>query len=972
MKPSIASTRSPGSPRCAPLLVLLALPLLVTACPKRAPDPVAAAPGQAPLDRALALMERSRDDLTLPRADQARYTLPTRYGVIDAVLARPLSLPSLGASLGDALDAAAGPGPILDALAPLSPATGEDPLDAEPERSRHVAGLPLPSELIASPRWAVRTQHLPAPWPAAIAELALLLEELDAASSGWDRRGAGPTRPDRAAEEFFIDATTGTYRFMTHPVGVQLEFLEHARTVDIGAMERAARRLLEAAMRWEPQLAAVTDQISAGDGPLIQLDTALGRIVVGSLGKDTFGRAILTIDPGGDDSWVANAGSNAGLPGRAALALDLGGNDTYDSRDPHSQGAGFLGVGVLIDLGDGDDTYNAPTHCQGAGFLGVGVLWDGGGDDRYTSEGFSQGAGTLGVGLLIDVAGNDTLASGSRSQGFGSTGGLGALIDLAGNDQRRIGLPGANPFGPAGGGGQGAGFGTRPLPWDEDVALHGGVGLLYDRAGDDVYFGRAFAQGAAWFASLGLLLERSGNDRYTGEQHSQAAAAHLAAALAQDAGGLDTWSGTRHVQAAASDRSVAILDDRGVESDGYRLGPTGPASAQSRFSGQALVRQAHALAILSDAGGDDIHQTRGDALGTGLPAAQPGRDGLAILLDLGGADAYEAHNPPEGTNPTEGATWFSGLMGVGMDLDLAAEGLLPDPGWSPWVPPDTAGFAWSGSRDPSPWPEDDAGDLAGDAGARWRAADAIFTAWLDAPPPPEAESIQQILALARSDRDPRVQRRAGLALLAAGDVRGVDAIVTSLPFRAGDNDPGAPAGSIVGTLQAITGQEIDVDPRAWRLWWNEHRETFDAARIGPWLLLERARLAGEGGDFTRMQALCDQAADTAAGNRILLDRLGALTGTWAATLANPESHRTHDPTTAAALAHQAVRWSPDAGARDWVTLTWALLQIGQEDLARLSIEKATLADPDGRRVNALRRAMGLEPPRPTQESPAPR
>jgi hypothetical protein len=942
-------------------LVGLALVVVLAACPKRGPELVAAPPGEAPLDRALALMERERASLALPQADEARYTLPTSYGVIDAVLAEPLSLPSLGAALGLALDAADEPRAIFDALSTLSPAVDGESAEAEPVGSRHIAGLPLPSELIASPRWAVRTQHLPAPWPEAIGELALLIETLDAASSSWDRRGAGPTRPDRAAEEFFIDAETGQYRFMTHPVGVQFEFLEHARSLDVGAMEHAALELLEAARAWQPRLDAVADQLAVSDGPLLQVDTALGRIVVGSSGRDTYGSAILAIDPGGDDNWVANAGGNAGMPSRAALALDLGGNDTYDSPDPHAQGAGFLGVGVLVDLGEGADRYSGPSHCQGAGFMGVGVLWDGGGDDRYTAEGFAQGAGTLGVGLLVDVSGNDQFAAGSRAQGFGSTGGLGALVDLGGADQRRVGLPGIDVFGPAGGGGQGAGFGTRPLPWDRDVALHGGVGLLYDRAGDDVYFGRGFAQGAAWFESLGLLLERGGNDRYTGEVNCQGAAVHLSAALAQDMAGLDTWSGTRRVQASATDRAVAILDDRGPEADGYRIGPTGPASASGWFSGQALVRNSHALAILVDAGGDDIHQVVGDALAVGVPAARSGRDGLAILLDLGGTDAYEAKGSTEGTNPSEGATWFSGLVGIGMDLDMAADGFIPEPGWSPWRAPSQAGFTWSGSREPTTWTTQEAGSPEGDPAARWTWARAMFETWLEDQPAPDSDVLVPMVELARADRDPRVQRQAGLALLAAGDPRGIDAIVTSLPFRAGDNDPSTPAGSIVGTLQAVTGVEIEIDPRAWRLWWNEHRDGFDAkTRLPPWQLLERARLAGERGDLERLGEMCDQAADSAAGNRILLDRLGALTGAWARVLVTPESHRSHNPPLAAELARRAVRWSPDAGARDWVTLTSALLQLSEIDLARRAIEKATLADPDGLRVNALRHQMGLD------------
>ena len=37
-------------------------------------------------------------------------------------------------------------------------------------------------------------------------------------------------------------------------------------------------------------------------------------------------------------------------------------------------------------------------------------------------------------------------------------------------------------------------------------------------------------------------------------------------------------------------------------------------------------------------------------------------------------------------NPSDGATWFAGRIGIGMDLDAAAKGHLPDMGWSPWSP----------------------------------------------------------------------------------------------------------------------------------------------------------------------------------------------------------------------------------------------------------------------------------------------
>lgn len=947
--------------------LLLAGVLLLPGCRPKAPELLPPPPGQAPLDKALALAERDRADLSLPRAAEAGYTIPTRLGPVDAVLADPLALPSLGEQVGAALDAASTPRELFAALAPLDPIGADDvtappPLPRAPEvGSRHRVGAELPSEIVASPRWPVRTAHLPAPWPEAVAELMVLLEELDRESEAWDVRGHGPTRPNRAAEEYFVDAETGAYRFLTHPVGVQLEFLPHAAGLDLAAMQDAAARLLDAALRWAPKLQEAAASLPTGEGPLLQLQTALGPVILGNPGPDRFeGDALLVIDPGGADAWTGGAGSNVGVPGRAALALDLGGADTYTSQRPHSQGAGFLGVGVLVDAGPEADQYLAPGQAQGAGFMGVGVLWDAGGDDGYGAGGFAQGAGTFGVGLLVDVAGNDTWAAQGRAQGFGSTGGLGALLDLDGNDQRRVGDGGADRFSPEGGGGQGAAFGTRPFPWTEDVALHGGVGLLYDRAGDDAYAARAFAQGASWFLGLGMLLERGGRDRYTAEQWSQAAATHLSAALLQDTAGNDIYSGTHHVQAAAADRSVAILDDRGGAADGYRLGAIGPASgSNSGRSGHAWVRQARALAVAADDGGDDVRRAARDALGVGVPAEDEGRDGLALLLDLGGTDQYELQVVPAGANPADGATWFDGNLGVAQDLDPAADALLPIAGWSPWSAPDK-GFSWDGTREPAPRVAPPAGDPQGDPAARQIWLTALRATWLREPPAEDAAELDTVRVLSGTDRSARVRRAAGLALLAAGQVEGLDAVVDSLPFVSTDNDPALAAGSLVGSLQALTGAELGFDAREWKLWWQDHRgDGRVAARLPGWRLLERARLESAAGDPRAAAALSDQALDASGGDPIIRRLAGSLVGSWAAVLADPESHRLYDPEAAADLARRALQWDP-GDARHFVTLARALLGVGDEALAKRVVLQGGLADPDDPEIQALRRRLGLD------------
>lgn len=947
------------------VIVAAVLCLLATACPKKPPELVPPDPGAAPLDALLALAERTRDDLSLPDAQDAGYTVPTAFGPIDRALSDPLSVPSLGASLGDALDAATTVGDIMRALDPVDPAGPSPSLYqgalAAPPGSRRIVGLPTPSEVVSSPRWPVRTQHLPAPWPEAIAELATLLESVDERSEGWDLRGHAPTRPDRAAEEYFVNGETGEYRFLTHPVGVQLEFLKHAASLNQGAIRADAVAVLEAAQRWAPLLRAAAADLPASEGPLLQLETALGSVILGSLSEDDYDEdALLIIDPGGNDRWTAGAGSNVGVPSRVALAVDLGGADSYTARRSHSQGSGFLGIGVLLDAGPEGDRYLALNQTQGAGFMGVGILWDAGGDDTYSAGGFAQGAGTFGIGLLVDTDGNDVAAAQDRSQGFGSTGGLGALIDWAGDDQRRLGTIGEALMGPGGGGGQGGAFGTRPFPWTMDVSLHGGVGLLYDRAGNDSYFGRGFSQGAAWFLSLGLLLERGGRDRYTAAEWSQGAANHLAVGLLQDVGGSDIYSGTKYVQAVAADRSVGILDDRGGDSDGYRLGSIGPGTSSAARAGMSWVRQSGALALMVDDGGDDVRRASMEALGTGVRSAREGHDGLAVLLDLGGTDTYELNVTPVGTNPADGATWFFGEIGVGQDLDLAGDGLLPLPGWSPWPADADPGFSWNGSTDPTPLASAPAGNSAGTPEQRQKYAVAVRERWLETPPETEDLDLATLRTLAGTDRSVRVRRAAGLALLAGEDVLGLDAVVDSLPTRTAENDPDLPAGSLISRLQALTGMSIDFQPAEWKRWWQEHRgDGRVASRLPAWRLLERARLVSGRGDPAAALILCEQALDTSGGDPVIRRFAGTLVGSWGAILANPESGRLNNPELATDLARRALQWDP-GGTRHFVTLSRALEALGDLDLARRAAKQGAVIDPDDPEVRAMRRRLGLE------------
>lgn len=937
--------------------LLLGITVAAVGCPRRGEAPAPnITPPPSPLQRALVLAGAESHDLTLPAAQEAGYTIATAYPVIDAVLAAPLAAGPWADALGGRLDAAPDTAALATALRILSPGgTTVQDIEAAPEKEAGFvrSDLPSPVDAITSPRGAIRTEHLRPVVLEALTDLAARLEAVHIASQDWDLRGGPPRLPPRPPEDYFIDPTTGRYRFGTHPNGVQREFLPNGIHLRHEAMTRAATDLLIAGQGWASRLRAdlavqlkdeararkpgapVPPQEDSG-GPLLHLETTLGAIVVGGRGIDRHsGDALLTIDLGGDDVWTNNAGSNFGIKGAAALALDVDGNDRYQSVRPHAQGAGFAGVGLLLDAGSGADGYFAGVHAQGAGFYGVGILWDEGGDDAYQAEGFAQGAGTFGTGLLIDGGGNDEAIVRGRGQGFGSTYGLGALLDLGGNDQRRLGLPGRDRDDPDGGIGQGAGWGTRPYPWQDDVALHGGVGLLYDRAGSDTYYGRAQCQGSGWFLGLGMLLERSGDDRYLGEERSQGSGAHLAAGLLIDSAGGDAYTGVQSVQGSADDRAFGLLWDRGSDGDGYSVGPGSGQQGLGR-DGQGFARRARALGILVDDGGDDAYTADRDAMGEVLVPARPDVPPHGLFFDLGGTDTYEKAARRPGNNPADGAAWSSEDLAAGIDTTADYVG-FPTTG----IP---NSFASVGPEVPVVVPAP-AGVTA--ASAAYAQAEAALRAVIgdgESPEPTEEPIVST---------DVRVRRlRAKVALL-GGDRTAVQTLIDTFDRRTEDHS-GRAGATLPGWLEAATGVQLGWDRTDARALWREAREGADiAGRLPSLRALERARLAADDLDAGAMLEQLEQAvADAVASDSIVQARAARMAGAWARIHADPEAS-VHDPKLARALAEAVLRWDP-RDVRAFVDFAWATLSLGDLEFCRSALEKVALADPDHLELEVLR------------------
>lgn len=427
----------------------------------------------------------------------------------------------------------------------------------------------------------------------------------------------------------------------------QLLFAQPQATRGIGAMrasmslDRAAllaafAGLLDLAERMPTALTAVTPAAPAPEALRAKVEggisawarTTSGFIVAGDNGSNRYDMAglVAVFDSGGDDRYVWNDT----LAPAVQLVVDAAGNDRYQSNRG-GPGSGWLGIGVLVDRA-GDDRYRAVLGGCGAGVFGFGALVDSGGNDAYHCDAWALGAGLYGGGIAVDDGpGGDLYLSQILSQGAGGPGGVGTLIDGGGDDLYRAnGLVDSAYDTPAVfmGLSQGVGYGFRPHD-------HGGVGMLYDSAGNDRYEGGEFSQGGGYFWGVGMLDDSGGDDLYYGNRYAQAYAAHQAAGLLVDAGGDDVyWSMTAAAQAAAWDESLALLIDHAGD-DIYRAATLsqGAAANQSRalfrdLAGDDTYRAA-TPAAQGAAGDNDYHWNAHDPVTS-----------LGVLFDGAGADDY--------------------------------------------------------------------------------------------------------------------------------------------------------------------------------------------------------------------------------------------------------------------------------------------------------------------------------------------
>ncbi len=361
-----------------------------------------------------------------------------------------------------------------------------------------------------------------------------------------------------------------------------------------------------------------------------------GRVVVGDSGANTYsGDFAVIIDLGGDDQYTCAKSDYL------QVIIDEAGNDLYQGED-YSIACGDFGISLLVDR-NGDDTYEAQSFSLGAGIFGVGILIDCGGNDRYHGDTFTQGAGGFGIGILVDAAGNDTYTGALYAQGFASTYGIGLLGDGQGNDAYLIEakyLDEIRYLDHYLAMSQGFSIGFRP-------DLSAGIGMLFDRCGNDQYIGDIFGQGASYWYGLGALVDGGGNDNYVAFQYVQGSGVHIAFGLLFDRAGDDNYVAKGVSQGCGHDLALGLLfDEQG--SDTY-----------AAFDLSQGAGSANGIGMLIDESGDDAYAVKRIHNTQGYGDHRREYGSVGVLMDLTGDDTYTSGGNAE--------FWEKGEHGIGID-----------------------------------------------------------------------------------------------------------------------------------------------------------------------------------------------------------------------------------------------------------------------------------------------------------------
>ena len=386
------------------------------------------------------------------------------------------------------------------------------------------------------------------------------------------------------------------------------------------------------------ELLASTDDWKEGVESL-SFTTNLGRVIIGGVGSDIHQHeASLVIDLGGNDLYRGKIAS--GRHGKCSVVLDLDGDDHYIGEDL-TQGAGFWGIGILFDL-QGNDFYKADNFSQGASLFGIGLLMDGGGMDSYLGNGFVQAASWFGWAGIVDLAGEDAYQCQHSGQAHSGVQGISCLSDIEGNDKYLSGTRAPDPREP----GMNQSF-SQGFAWGIRNLSGGGLALLADRAGNDLYQCQYFGQGSSYWMGIGILYDQDGKDTYIARRYSQGAGIHFSFGLLMDVRGNDHTFSWGVSQGCGHDYGVGIL-----------VNEAGNDTYVSNWLSMG-ASEANGVGIFVDNSGHDGYDTNtGMAVGSLTKARRAG--GIGLFIDAAGKDRYSK-------NGADNSVWSESRWAIGID-----------------------------------------------------------------------------------------------------------------------------------------------------------------------------------------------------------------------------------------------------------------------------------------------------------------
>ena len=257
-------------------------------------------------------------------------------------------------------------------------------------------------------------------------------------------------------------------------------------------------------------------------------------------------------------------------------------------------------------------------------------------------------------------------------QGYGFSKGLGLIMDVAGDDSYTALDDGKTHVGdetPKHSESDAQGFGSgRRGDHTDGHNMSGGIGILNDLAGNDVYYAGVFAQASSYWYGYGVLNDASGDDKYRGVFFNLGAAAHYGIGTFIDMAG-DDYSelvmtlgfGTGH------DGSTAYYLDFGGD-DTYEMTA---ADERSVSLGSSLNSS---FSLFANIRGNDTYKPFGRSLGFASTRADGERaqygPTLGIFIDIGGTDTYGTETSANNTlwYPVERDV-LNNLYSIGIDAD---------------------------------------------------------------------------------------------------------------------------------------------------------------------------------------------------------------------------------------------------------------------------------------------------------------